>query len=101
MSIDKSKPYLGRSVDVFSDPGDEVEEEKPQLRRSTRTTSRQVSETISEPPRTEEEREERQFMLDLMRSQCRQFREMQQLCLALENIGLWKDLEEQVDAQPL
>jgi nuclear pore complex protein Nup107 len=102
MSKHKSVAYLGKSVDIFRDEDVEVtEEEKPQLRRSTRAASRQVSESLTEPPRTHEESEERQFMIDLMRSQSRQYREMQQMCLALENLGLWKEMEEQVDSHPL
>jgi nuclear pore complex protein Nup107 len=101
MSMTKSNQYLGKDVDVFDYTAEATEEEKPQLRRSTRAASRQVSESIIESPKTEEEKEERQFMIELMQSQCRQFREMQQLCLALENIGLWRDLEQIVDTRPL
>lgn len=97
MSKTKSLPYLERSVDVFEVDEAEVTEDKPQLRRSTRAASRQLSETLQDDEEAGGENEERRFMLDLMRSQCRQFKEMQQLSMALEAIALWRNLEEIVD----
>ena len=89
VSLSKSSHYLGRSADVFKDEGEHAEEPNTQLRRSTRASSRQLSEA---PRQTRSEEE--QFTLDMLRSQSRQYREMQQLTLALEQLAFCKDFEE-------
>jgi nuclear pore complex protein Nup107 len=92
MSRAKTPQLLGQAVDVFDNNAGAREQSPPQqLRRSTRQTSKQLDETTKTmEPLTEEE----QFNLDMLRSQCRQYREMQQLCLALEHISYFKDWEE-------
>jgi nuclear pore complex protein Nup107 len=91
VSLAKTPQYLGRSVDVFEEEAEMVSEEPGSLpRRSTRASSRQ----LSEAPVREAPSEEDRFRLNMLRSQARQYREMQQLTLAMEQIAFCKDFEE-------
>jgi nuclear pore complex protein Nup107 len=91
MSLSKSEHYLHRKVDVFNlkDSTEAVDEEGRQLRRSNR---RQQSEPLQPP-----QNEEGQFMLEMLREQSRQYREMQQLCMAIEQVQIWHELEQYVE----
>ena len=77
VSLKKSGAYLGKSVDVF---GEEAEYSDEPLRRSTRARS-------GPRPLNEEER----FTLEMLRKQARPYREMQQLCAALEQLAVWNE----------
>jgi nuclear pore complex protein Nup107 len=98
MSQTKTPLLIGSAVDVFDTNAGAREQSPPQLRRSTRQTSKQLDDNVPKilEPLTEEE----QFNLDMLRSQCRQYCEMQQLCLALEHLSYFKDWEETMTKAP-
>lgn len=113
----KSKPYFEHGIDVFS-PEDEEQllamyavpetpAPKPPTveatpgRRTTRASAKAQTEQptqsreASEAPKAEsKEMEIAKSKLRLLRRQSRQFLEMQQLCLLLEQLAAWRKLEE-------
>lgn len=112
----KSKPYFEHGIDVFS-PEDEEQllamyavpetpAPKPIVeatpgRRTTRASAKAQTEPpaqsreTSEAPKVEsKEMEVAKSKLRLLRRQSRQFLEMQQLCLLLEQLASWRKLEE-------
>ena len=102
MSEMLSNILLGRKVDVFSPEAlvsihnSREQSAQPQTNgRTTRAMSRQLEHEVQKLQISEHD----EFTVDMMRNSSRQFREMQELCLALEQISYWKDFEDMISSR--
>jgi len=105
VSKQKSESALGRPVDVFADAADadvepeSAQVEEPVLRRTTRASSRQPSLPPSQPPPARAPDPRARMVREILRLQSRQCLEMQQLCVALDKLSSWRQVEEQMPAR--